>query len=569
MSHILQVLNVPGSITGSTFRPPVKVIDISSTAFPTGVSVTIDGVTLINGDRVLFTNIASINDNNKVYKVGGIGSSLTWTMQTDSHDQGLPSDGDMMLVQQGAVYADTIWTFNGSIWKLFTFSVPLQQHLLFNPDCTFDIGSSSSGRPRDIFNCRDVFVGRHIRNEVDGIGDVGASGANRFNKLFLKNQAVLGLASQATGSYAALWAGDHANITAVAGSDASNGFVGFYQSGTKVVWQNDLTDLGLKFVSGANLNISLMASGSIQMERASGANILWMTDGSGNIGSLTQRPDQAFIKTKAVMPLLESFSGSDLTLDSKGSNLLIKIAGVDALRIDSSRNLEFLSTGKLLWSVDGASDIGEAAARRPGSVHVKNELHINGLVSSAALAVTSTTKGFRPPVMTQAQRDAISGAVPGLLIHNSDSGKLNLYTTLWNEIQSTSFSGSIGVWTKYTVSHAALQAAATSNHIELFNAPAKTLITGVLIKHSVAFAGVGITGYTLSVGVSSDLSKFSTPFDVFQAAGESAHQSSVVQKMTAFGSATSVRLSAISVGANLDQSSGGTVEIWVQTVTVP
>jgi hypothetical protein len=48
-------------------------------------------------------------------------------------------------------------------------------------------------------------------------------------------------------------------------------------------------------------------------------------------------------------------------------------------------------------------------------------------VSSAALALLSTTSGFLPPVMTAAQRLAISSPATGLIVFDSDSLKIGVY----------------------------------------------------------------------------------------------------------------------------------------------
>lgn len=47
--------------------------------------------------------------------------------------------------------------------------------------------------------------------------------------------------------------------------------------------------------------------------------------------------------------------------------------------------------------------------------------------SSAALDVQSTTKGFLPPRMTQAQRDLIGSPQAGLIVFNTDTNQLNQY----------------------------------------------------------------------------------------------------------------------------------------------
>ncbi|MBF9220183.1 tail fiber domain-containing protein [Hymenobacter ruricola] len=54
--------------------------------------------------------------------------------------------------------------------------------------------------------------------------------------------------------------------------------------------------------------------------------------------------------------------------------------------------------------------------------------------ASAALDVTSSTKGLLPPRLSQAQRDAISGPAAGLTVYNTDSGKLNTWNGFfWTE----------------------------------------------------------------------------------------------------------------------------------------
>lgn len=55
---------------------------------------------------------------------------------------------------------------------------------------------------------------------------------------------------------------------------------------------------------------------------------------------------------------------------------------------------------------------------------------------SARLDVDSTTKGFLPPRMTEAQRDAIATPAAGLMIYNTTTNKLNVFTTTWEVITS-------------------------------------------------------------------------------------------------------------------------------------
>ncbi|MBS1511186.1 MAG: hypothetical protein JST86_10110 [Bacteroidetes bacterium] len=80
-------------------------------------------------------------------------------------------------------------------------------------------------------------------------------------------------------------------------------------------------------------------------------------------------------------------------------------------------------------------------------------------VSSAALDVTSTTKGFLPPRMTQAQMNAISNPVDGLIIYCTDCSPKGLYVydgsstpawsgikTIGNSSNSSNGSASVSTW---------------------------------------------------------------------------------------------------------------------------
>ena len=56
--------------------------------------------------------------------------------------------------------------------------------------------------------------------------------------------------------------------------------------------------------------------------------------------------------------------------------------------------------------------------------------------AKALVDLTSTTKGFLPPRMTTAQRDAITSVPAGLMIYNTTTNKLNVYTTAWEAVTS-------------------------------------------------------------------------------------------------------------------------------------
>ena len=101
----------------STFYDPL------TTSLPTGVVVTIDGVSGLDNDLVLFSNLTV--DNNRVYKLSGVGTSIVWTPQALFN--GLdPLAGHSVRFQKGDAFNTQEAVFNGTTWvvnevvRLFT-----------------------------------------------------------------------------------------------------------------------------------------------------------------------------------------------------------------------------------------------------------------------------------------------------------------------------------------------------------------------------------------------------------------------------------------------------------------
>jgi len=56
--------------------------------------------------------------------------------------------------------------------------------------------------------------------------------------------------------------------------------------------------------------------------------------------------------------------------------------------------------------------------------------------ATALLSMSSTTKGFLPPVMTTTQKNAISSPATGLVVFDTTLGKLCVFATTWQTITS-------------------------------------------------------------------------------------------------------------------------------------
>lgn len=91
-----------------SWREPVTVIDTTTTTLPSGAGAgTINGVTLVTGDRVLFSAVTPAN----VYVYNA-------TSQTFTQDVNALTQGDTVYVD-GGTNGGTRWTYNGTAWVRF------------------------------------------------------------------------------------------------------------------------------------------------------------------------------------------------------------------------------------------------------------------------------------------------------------------------------------------------------------------------------------------------------------------------------------------------------------------
>lgn len=110
------------------------------------------------------------------------------------------------------------------------------------------------------------------------------------------------------------------------------------------------------------------------------------------------------------------------------------------LRVGSTGASQLSSSGSNLV-VSGPAYIGTTSGpllrNESGSLRVDSGFRVGGNVEASAICeFSSTTKGFLPPRMTTVQRDAISSPAAGLIIYNTSTNKLNVYTTAWEVITS-------------------------------------------------------------------------------------------------------------------------------------
>lgn len=114
------------------------------------------------------------------------------------------------------------------------------------------------------------------------------------------------------------------------------------------------------------------------------------------------------------------------------------------------------------------------------------------------------------------------------------------------------------------LAHTAFQVAALSNNITLYTLPAAYHVLGIKVKHTAQFVGAGFTSYKISVGLVSDLQRYSILFDVLQAPANTILQTNLLNDCPDQGASTLIKIQAISTGANLNLSSAGNVCVWLQ-----
>jgi hypothetical protein len=127
-------------------------------------------------------------------------------------------------------------------------------------------------------------------------------------------------------------------------------------------------------------------------------------------------------------------------------------------------------------------------------------------------------------------------------------------------IGEVSLTGGIS-WIQITKTYADFATAALTNSIDLFIIPAKSVLHNTFVKHSAQFLGGGITAYDIRTGITGAPQKFSVPFDVFQSVGNQNFGQYVYGAIENYGAATTIKVAANSVGANLNAATQGVVDI--------
>lgn len=108
---------VNNRVNGLAWRQAAALLDSNHTTKPLTTATSIDGQTITNGSRVLFTNLST--GNNRVYVATVVVAVVSWNLATDGQaGDGSPTDGDTLYVTYGNNYGGKTFTYDGTNWVL-------------------------------------------------------------------------------------------------------------------------------------------------------------------------------------------------------------------------------------------------------------------------------------------------------------------------------------------------------------------------------------------------------------------------------------------------------------------
>ncbi len=107
--------------------------------------------------------------------------------------------------------------------------------------------------------------------------------------------------------------------------------------------------------------------------------------------------------------------------------------------------------------------------------------------------------------------------------------------------------------------------AALTKSNTLFSLLPRQTIEGVVVKTKTAWAGVGITALTFSLGIAGALNKYFSPYDGVPAVTSVNFGTADTFGLEDFVGATNILVSAIATGANLNLLTAGVTCVYIKT----
>ncbi len=118
-------------------------------------------------------------------------------------------------------------------------------------------------------------------------------------------------------------------------------------------------------------------------------------------------------------------------------------------------------------------------------------------------------------------------------------------------------------WIKVTKSYTDFSTGGLTNTIDVITLPAGWVIHANIIKPTQSFTGGIISAYTVSLGIEGNLVKYGAAFNVLQAPGATVQQLTSSLFVENWDAGVAIKATAISVTANLDAATQGSVDIYM------
>lgn len=164
------------------YKQAVRVVSISNVTLSGGAPNAVDGVSLNLNDRILVTGQTSGVQNGIYYVTTvGTGANGTWARSIDTDNTGELLGGTIVMVTEGAIYADTQWklTTNDPITIGVTSLTFVQNYLansISNGNTAFAIGSSNANATISVAGTSNVAVyattGEYITGLISATGNI-------------------------------------------------------------------------------------------------------------------------------------------------------------------------------------------------------------------------------------------------------------------------------------------------------------------------------------------------------------------------------------------------------------
>ena len=320
----------------------------------------------------------------------------------------------------------------------------------------FRVEDNSGAAALTVENSRNVTVfttistpSINIRGTEITVGGGGGGG----NTGVQFNVAGLSTATYTSGNGGAL--GMSQNITMAAGSGNWRGISAIYtinnsgaQTGTATGIFLNATETALNGMGHSLMDLQIGGSSKFRVRNNNNIDIFsntqlnWSTynayiyhDGSSFLFSTPQS-----IVFSAYSNLYKFGGATNLfpALKRNGSNIEFRLAddtgytGVVVGGVNTSVEAFSIKIGAAYSSLWGAG--GNLTSKGSGKFGDTNGYDFAS--ASAILQADSTTRGFLPPRMTTAQKNAITLPATGLVVFDTDLGKLCVFTTVWETVTS-------------------------------------------------------------------------------------------------------------------------------------